>query len=95
MPILTLSTGNRLLSEQIQRAEYYPRGSLRSDALFTSLLSRHNDELETHEEDFLHIQTVNGAAHIRGSGAEKDATILEGAGVYVYRQPKATASGTS
>ena len=81
MPILTLSTGNRLLSEHVQRAEYYSRGSLRSDALFNILLSGH--DAETHEEDFLYIRTVNGAAHIRGSGAAKDATVLEKAGVRV------------
>jgi hypothetical protein len=95
MPILTLSTGNRLLSERVQRAEYYPRDSLRSDALFNSLLSEYDAALETHEEDFLYIRTINGAAHIRGNGATKDATVLEQAGVYVYRRPKATASGTS
>jgi hypothetical protein len=88
MPMLTLSTGNRVLSEQIQRAEYYKRGSLRSDALFNSLLPEHEAAPETHQEDFLYIQTINGAARIRGSGAAKDATALEQAGVKVYRPPK-------
>jgi hypothetical protein len=88
MPILTLSTGNRVLSEHVQRAEYYPRGSLRSDPLFNILLSGQNSVLETHEDDFLYIRTENGGgARIRGRGAAKDASVLEQAGVYVYRRP--------
>jgi hypothetical protein len=86
--MLTLSTGNTVLSEQIQRAEYYKRGSLRSDALFNTLLPEHEAAPETHQEDILYIRTINGAARIRGSGAAKDATALEQAGVTVYRPPK-------
>jgi hypothetical protein len=88
MPMLTLSTGDRVLSEQIQRAEYFKRGSPRCDALFNTLLPEHEAAPETHQEDFLYIRTMNGAARIRGSYAAKDATALEEAGVKVYRSPK-------
>ena len=81
MPSLTLSTGLRLLSEHIERAEYHPCGPLRRIAFFDGSNARH-------EQDFLYIRTVNGAEHVRGSGAAEDANTLEEAGVPVYRRPK-------
>jgi hypothetical protein len=90
MPKLTLSTGLRLLSEHVERVEYYPRGSLRSDDLLNVLLSGHDAAPATREQDFLYVRTVNGAAHVRGSGAAQDATTLEEAGVRVNRRPLAT-----
>jgi len=87
MPTLTLSTGLRLQSEHVQRAEYYPRGSVRSNGLLNALLSANNAVLPTFEQDFLYIRTANGPAHVRGSDAALDATTLEQAGVRVYRRP--------
>jgi hypothetical protein len=95
MPILTLSTGNKLVTEYVKRAEYYPSGSVRSGALVNTLLSGNNAASATHEEDFLYLLTLTGETHVRGRVAAKDATALEQAGVYVYRRPRATASGTS
>jgi hypothetical protein len=41
----------------------------------------------THEQDFLYVRTVDGAARVRGMGAAQDAIALEEAGVRVYRSP--------
>ncbi|MGI9070169.1 MAG: hypothetical protein ACR2JB_02280 [Bryobacteraceae bacterium] len=87
MPMLTLSTGVRLLSEHVLRAEYYPCGSVRSDGLIDFLLSRNNAALARQEQDLLYVRTIDGAARVRGSGAAQDATALEEAGVPVYRSP--------
>jgi hypothetical protein len=87
MPQLTLSTGRRLLSEHVKRAEYFPSGSLTIAAMLNLGPTRKNKAAATHEQDFLYIRTVNGATHVRGGGAAQDATALEEAGVRVYRQP--------
>jgi hypothetical protein len=87
MPMLTLSTGVRLLSKHVLRAEYYASGSIRSDGLIDFLLSRNNAALATHQQDFLYVRTIDGAARVRGSGAAQDVIALEEAGVRVYRSP--------
>jgi len=89
MPALTLSTGVRLRSEDVERADFYARGSVRSDDLLNVLLSGHDAALATREQDFLHVRTVNNVVHVTGSGAIQDATALEEAGVCVYRRPLA------
>jgi hypothetical protein len=86
VPALTLSTGVRLLSEDVQQAAYYPRGSLRVTALLYALSAGRYGAAETHEENLLYIGTINGKLHVRGSDAEQDATALEEAGVKVYRR---------
>jgi hypothetical protein len=85
MPVLILSTGIRLLSEQVRRAEYYPCGSLRSSASI-------HDASAHPEEDFLYVGTVNSATYVCGSAAAQDVTALEDVGVRVYRHDKATVS---
>jgi hypothetical protein len=95
MPRVTLSTGVTLQSEHVERAAYYPRGSLRSDALIYDLSAGRNGALETNEENFLYIGEISGAIHVCGSDAAQDATALEEAGVRVYRCPMAVASGDS
>jgi hypothetical protein len=95
MPRVTLSTGVMVQSEHVQRAAYYPRGSLRGDALIYALSAGRNGALETHEQDFLYLDTINGVVYVRGRDAAQDATALEEAGVRVYRCPMAAASGNS
>src|SRR3954470_4107321 len=88
MPALTLSTGVKLLCEQVQRVEFYPRGSYRVSALVYAISEGRNGALDTNEKDFLCVHTINGKIHVRGSGAAKDAIALEEAGIQVYRGPK-------
>jgi hypothetical protein len=88
VPVVTLTTGVRLLSEQVQQAVYYPRGSLQVNALIRAMSGERYGAPETHEHNFLCIRTINGRVHVRGSDAEQDAIALEVAGVYVYRPPK-------
>jgi hypothetical protein len=95
MPRVTLSTGVTLQSEHVQRAAYYPCGSLRSDALIYAMSAGRNGALETHEENFLYINAISGAVHVRGNDAAQDATALEEAGVRVYRCPMAAAPSDS
>jgi hypothetical protein len=80
MPELVLSNGFTIQPEHVRHAEYYPSGSLRSDG-FISGVPIH------HKQDFLFIRLSAGIAHVRGCGAERDATALEAAGVRVYRRP--------
>ncbi|MFL6353651.1 MAG: hypothetical protein ACJ74Z_17625 [Bryobacteraceae bacterium] len=87
MSAVTLSTGFTVLSEHVQMAAYYPSGSLRVSALLNGVLAGHVGILATHEQDFLFVRTVDGAARVRGRGAAHDATALEQAGVRVYRSP--------
>jgi hypothetical protein len=87
VPAVTLSTGLRLLPEHVQMAAYYPSGSLRSSALLHSLMAGHVGLSATHEQDFLYVRTVDGAARVRGTSAAQDAAALEEAGVHVYRSP--------
>jgi hypothetical protein len=86
MPALTLSTGVRFLSEDVQQAAYYPRGSPRVTALLYDLSAGRYGTAETHEENLLCISTINRKLHVRGTDAEQDATALEEAGVKVYRR---------
>src|SRR4051794_11087182 len=79
MPALTLSTGRTLLSENVKRAEFYPSGLARNNAVFSD---------EPARQDFLFIRTTRGAEHVLGKGAERDATALEQAGIRVDRRPK-------
>src|SRR5689334_8745882 len=88
MPAVTLSTGVRLLCEDVQQAAYYPRGSLRVDALIHRMSAGRYGAPETHEQNFLCIRTINGSVYVRGSEAGEDATALEQAGIKVYRPPK-------
>jgi hypothetical protein len=88
MQTLTLSTGLSLLSENIQRVEFYPRGSFRVNALIYAISAGRNGALEVNEQDFLCIHTTDGKIHVRGSGAAQDVTALEEAGIWVYRSPK-------
>lgn len=88
MPAFTLSTGITLLSEQIEQADYYPRGSLRNDVALSGRTAQF-------ERDFLFIRTVEGPLLVRGDSAARDANALEDCGVRVYRRPMATASHTS
>ena len=85
MPVLRLSTGIRLLSEQVKRAEYYPRGSLRSRAFI-------HDASAHPEQDFLYVGTVNSATYVCGGAAVQDVIALEDVGVRVYRHDKAAVS---
>jgi hypothetical protein len=87
VPAVTLSTGLKLLPEHVQMAAYYPSGSLRSSALLNGLMAGHVGVSATHEQDFLYVRTIDGAARVRGTGAAQDATVLEEAGVRVYRSP--------
>jgi hypothetical protein len=87
MPMLTLSTGVRLFSEHVLRAEYYPCGSVLSDELIDFLLSRNNTALPRQKQDFLYVRTIEGATRVRGNGAAQDATALEEAGIPLYRSP--------
>jgi hypothetical protein len=80
MPLIVLSSGASVDSEKVRQAEYYPRGSLRSDAYLNGLLIRH-------EKDFLVIRLTDGVAHVRGGDAAKDALALERAGIKVYHRP--------
>ena len=88
MPTVTLSTGVRLLSEDVQQAAYYPSGSLRVDALIHRVSAGRYGAPERHEQNFLCIRTINGSVHVRGGEAGEDASALEQAGVKVYRLPK-------
>ena len=74
MSSIILSTGTSVQSEKVRQAEYYPRGSLRSDAYLNGLLIRH-------EKDFLFIRLTDGVAHVRGSAAAKQDTRLYGLAV--------------
>jgi hypothetical protein len=76
----TLSTGQTLLSEHIERAEFYPCGSV---PRLTSI----NGVSASHEEHFLYIHAIEGASHVRGIDAAQDATALEQVGVRVNRRP--------
>jgi hypothetical protein len=87
MSAVTLSTGFTLSPEDVQMAAYYPRGSIRSEGLANMLLSGNDADLARHEKDLLYVRTIDGAAHVRGSGAAQDATALEEAGVRLYRSP--------
>jgi hypothetical protein len=87
VPAVTLSTGFRLLPEHVQMAAYYPSGSLRSSALLNGLMAGHVGVSATHEQDFLYVRTLDGAARVRGTSAAQDAIALEEAGVRVYRSP--------
>ncbi len=88
MPTFILSTGVTLQSEHVQRAAYYPRGSRRSDALIYAMSAGRTGSLRAHEQNFLYVCTINGAVHVCGRDAAKDAIALEEAGVQVYRSPK-------
>ena len=78
---LHLSVGGILCTPEIVGAEYYPKGSLRSDALL-------NGGGERHEVDFLFVNVKDQPLRISGEEARRDADILEAAGVRVYRQPR-------
>ena len=80
MPQVILSNGVTVQSENIRHAEFYPRGSLRSDGFISGLLIHHT-------QDFLFIRLSDGNTHIRGNGAGEDANALERAGVRMYRRP--------
>jgi hypothetical protein len=77
--------GDRLLSQQVRRAEYYPRGSLLSRASI-------HDESAHPEQDFLYVGTVNSATYVCGSAAAQDVTALEDVGVRVNHHDRATVS---
>jgi hypothetical protein len=84
MPGVRLSTGVRLLSEHVQQAAYYPRGSLRVDGLIHKMSAGRYGAAEIHDQNFLCVRTINGSVHARGSEAGEDATALEQAGIKVY-----------
>jgi hypothetical protein len=88
MSALRLSTGFMLLPEDVQMAAYYPSGSLRNSALLNGLMAGHVGVSAKHEQDFLYVRTIDGAARVSGNGAAHDATVLEEAGVRVYRSPQ-------
>ena len=88
MPPVTLSTGVTILSQHVQQVAYYPRGSLRVDALIHRLSAGRYGAVETHEQNLLCIHTISGSVHVSGDDAEEDAAALELAGVKVYRPPK-------
>jgi hypothetical protein len=87
MPTVTLSTDITLQSEHVQRAAYYPRGSVRSDALIYAMSAGRTGSLQAHEQNFLYVCTIDGAVHVCGRDAAQDATALEEAGIQVYRSP--------
>jgi hypothetical protein len=87
MPVLTLSMGIRLLSQHVQRVEYHPCGSFRNSALLNGLMAGHVGVSARHEQHFLCICTTFGRVHVRGNHAAQDVTVLEQAGVQVYRSP--------
>jgi hypothetical protein len=87
VPLLKLSTGIRLLTQHIQRAEYYPSVSVGSSALLNGVMAGHVGASATHEQNFLCIRTGFGNVRVRGINAAQDATVLEEAGVQVYRSP--------
>jgi hypothetical protein len=76
MAALKLSTGIEMQSDQIQKVEYYPGGSLWMSCGFTALADQH----------FLYIRTVTGTVRVTGCGAVQDADTIEEAGVRVYRR---------
>jgi hypothetical protein len=88
VPLLTLSMGIKLLSHLIQRAEYYPCGSVGSSALINGVIPRHVGASATYEQNFLCIRTTFGNVRVRGIIAAHDAIVLEEAGIQVYRSPK-------
>jgi hypothetical protein len=85
MPVLILSTGIRLLSEQVKRAEFYVCRSLRSSTSIDGALAGPN-------QDFLYIGTTNSATYVCGNGAADDVAALERVGVHVNRHDNASAS---
>jgi hypothetical protein len=84
---VTLSTGITLLSEHVQQAAYYARGSFRINALIYAMSQGRYGAPEIHEQDFLCIHTRDAKVHVLGSDAAEDATALEEAGIRVYRSP--------
>jgi hypothetical protein len=76
MATLKLSTGIEMQSDQIQKVEYYPGGSLWMSCGFTALADQH----------FLYIQTATGSTRVVGRGAAQDADTIEQAGVRVHRR---------
>jgi hypothetical protein len=74
-----LSAGGLLSLETIVGAEYYPKGSLRSDALLRG-------SGERHEADLLFVNVRKRPLRITGEDAGRDADVLEAAGVRVYRR---------
>jgi hypothetical protein len=75
----TLSTGQMLLSEDIQRVEFYPSGSFPYHVLINGVSA-------SPEEDFLYIHSTNGPSSVRGTDGSQDVTALEQAGVRVARR---------
>jgi hypothetical protein len=76
MAALKLSTGIEMQSDQIQKVEYYPGGSLWMSCGFTALADQH----------FLYIRTATGTVRVTGRAAAQDADTIEQAGVRVYRR---------
>jgi hypothetical protein len=85
MPVLILSTGIRLLSEQVKRAEFY---LCRSKAPSMEVLLRSDGP----NQDLLYIGTINSATYVCGNGAADDVAALERVGVHVNRHDNASAS---
>jgi hypothetical protein len=80
MPAVQLSTGIVIRSENVEKAEYYPKNAL--DAYGCQFGGP-----EMRDCPFLFIQTRDGAERIQGESAARDATALEQAGVRVLRHP--------
>lgn len=75
-----LSSGSIVSVQAIIGAEYYPKGSLRSDALLRGCG-------EHHQTDFLFVNMRDKPLRIAGESALRDTDLLEAAGVPVYRRP--------
>lgn len=75
-----LSVGRILSAQEIIAATYFPKGALRNEALL-------NGSEQRHTQDFLFISLKGEALRVFGEAAVRDAGILEGAGVRVYRRP--------
>lgn len=87
MSAVKLSTGQMLLSDDVQMAAYYPRGSVRSDGLVNLLVSGDDAAVTKHERDLLYVRTIHTGLRVLGKNAALDANALEEAGIPVYRSP--------
>ena len=80
MPSIRLSGGTLIKSENIERAEYYPKDSLNTYGC-------HFGGPEMRDCPFPFIQLRDGAQRVEGDEAGRDAEALEKAGVRVIRHP--------
>jgi hypothetical protein len=80
MPDVELSTGTVIRTENVSRAEFYPKDALRDYGC-------HFGGPEMRDCPFLFIEMRDGAQRVEGSEAETDAEALERAGVAVIRHP--------